>query len=92
MEHLKLLFVDDEEELVSAVVERLELRGIAAVGVTSGDGSSSGELRRREQFCNSMPRIEILRFCPVPCNEVAPLDRAQIGTGRKTDVKCCSRS
>jgi DNA-binding NtrC family response regulator len=37
MEDLKLLFVDDEEELVSAVVERLELRGIPAVGVTSGD-------------------------------------------------------
>lgn len=34
---LKLLFVDDEEELVSAVVERLEIRGIHAVGVTSGD-------------------------------------------------------
>ena len=28
MEHLKLLFVDDEEELVSAVVERLELRAL----------------------------------------------------------------
>jgi DNA-binding NtrC family response regulator len=37
MEHLRLLFVDDEEELVSTVVERLELRGIDAVGVTSGD-------------------------------------------------------
>ena len=37
MENLRLLFVDDEEELVSAVVERLELRGIDAVGVTSGD-------------------------------------------------------
>jgi DNA-binding NtrC family response regulator len=37
MDHLKLLFVDDEEELVSTVVERLELRGIDAVGVTSGD-------------------------------------------------------
>jgi DNA-binding NtrC family response regulator len=36
-DHLKLLFVDDEEELVSTVVERLELRGIDAVGVTSGD-------------------------------------------------------
>lgn len=34
---LTLLFVDDEEELVSAVVERLELRNIDAVGVTSGD-------------------------------------------------------
>ena len=33
----RLLFVDDEEELVSAVVERLELRGIDAIGVTSGD-------------------------------------------------------
>ena len=37
MEHQRLLFVDDEEELVSTVVERLELRGIEAVGVTSGD-------------------------------------------------------
>ena len=37
MEHLRLLFVDDEEELVSTVVERLELRGIDAIGVTSGD-------------------------------------------------------
>ncbi len=37
MDHLKVLFVDDEEELVSAVVERLDLRGIDAVGVTSGD-------------------------------------------------------
>ena len=37
MEHQRLLFVDDEEELVSTVVERLELRGIEALGVTSGD-------------------------------------------------------
>jgi DNA-binding NtrC family response regulator len=37
MEHLRLMFVDDEDELVSALVERLELRGIDAVGVTSGD-------------------------------------------------------
>ena len=37
MDHLKVLFVDDEEELVSTVVERLELRSIDAVGATSGD-------------------------------------------------------
>ena len=37
MSDLKLLFVDDEEELVSALVERLEIRGVDAVGVTSGD-------------------------------------------------------
>ena len=37
MENQRLLFVDDEEELVSTVVERLELRGIESVGVTSGD-------------------------------------------------------
>ena len=30
------MFVDDEEELVSAVVERLQLRGIEARGATSG--------------------------------------------------------
>jgi len=34
---LRLLFVDDEEELVSAVIERLQLRGIDGVGVTSGE-------------------------------------------------------
>jgi len=33
---LRVLFVDDEEELVSAVVERLEIRGVAARGVTTG--------------------------------------------------------
>lgn len=37
MGQLRLLFVDDEEELVSAVVERFELRGIDGVGATSGD-------------------------------------------------------
>ncbi len=33
---LRVLFVDDEEELVSAVVERLEIRGVAARGATTG--------------------------------------------------------
>jgi len=33
---LRVLFVDDEEELVSAVVERLQLRGIEAQGATTG--------------------------------------------------------
>lgn len=36
MERLRVLFVDDEVELVSAVVERLELRDIAACGATTG--------------------------------------------------------
>jgi DNA-binding response OmpR family regulator len=45
---LKLLFVDDEEELVSAVVERLDIRGIAAVGVTSG--YEALQRLREEQF------------------------------------------
>lgn len=36
METFRVLFVDDEEELVSAIVERLELRNIAAYGATSG--------------------------------------------------------
>jgi DNA-binding NtrC family response regulator len=34
---LRVLFVDDEEELVSTVVERLELRGIEATGAVSGE-------------------------------------------------------
>jgi DNA-binding NtrC family response regulator len=36
MDSVRVLFVDDEEELVSAVVERMQLRGIKASGVTSG--------------------------------------------------------
>jgi DNA-binding response OmpR family regulator len=36
MERLRVLFVDDEEELVGTVVERLGFRGIAAVGALSG--------------------------------------------------------
>lgn len=36
MDRLRVLFVDDEEELVSAVVERLGLRGIDAKGALTG--------------------------------------------------------
>jgi DNA-binding NtrC family response regulator len=35
-EALRILIVDDEEELVSALVERLNLRAFQAAGVTSG--------------------------------------------------------
>lgn len=37
MSGLRVLFVDDEDELVGAVVERLELRNIQATGATSGE-------------------------------------------------------
>ena len=37
MDGIRVLFVDDEEELVGAVVERLELRNIEATGATSGE-------------------------------------------------------
>jgi DNA-binding NtrC family response regulator len=36
MDNLRVLFVDDEEELVSTVVERLQLRKIDARGALSG--------------------------------------------------------
>ena len=36
MDQLRVLVVDDEEELVDALVERLNLRGIVAHGVTTG--------------------------------------------------------
>jgi len=39
MEGLRVLIVDDEEELVSALVERLRLRGFAAHGVTDGSAA-----------------------------------------------------
>lgn len=35
MKPIRVLLADDEEELVTALVERLELRGIAADGVTT---------------------------------------------------------
>ncbi|MFW6330983.1 MAG: response regulator [Gemmatimonadota bacterium] len=37
MEPVRVLIVDDEEELVSALTERLELRGFIASGATSGE-------------------------------------------------------
>ncbi len=36
MESMRILIVDDEDELVSALVERLNLRGFQAEGVTTG--------------------------------------------------------
>ena len=36
MDKNRVLIVDDEEELIAALVERFELRGIEAVGVTTG--------------------------------------------------------
>ena len=36
MEPLRVLIVDDEEELVTTLVERLEIRGISAHGVVTG--------------------------------------------------------
>jgi len=41
MEGLRVLIVDDEEELVSALVERLTLRGFTAHGVTDGSSALS---------------------------------------------------
>ncbi len=35
-EDLKVLIVDDEDDLVSTLVERLEIRGVDATGVCSG--------------------------------------------------------
>jgi DNA-binding NtrC family response regulator len=42
MQPIRVLLVDDEEELVSALVERMQLRGIDAEGLTK-----SGEALRR---------------------------------------------
>jgi len=36
LKRLKVLVVDDEEELVTALVERLDIRGFDSEGVTSG--------------------------------------------------------
>jgi len=36
MEKMRVLLVDDEEELVTTLVERLEIRGHTAVGVLTG--------------------------------------------------------
>lgn len=67
------LIVDDEEELVSTLVERLELRGFEAVGVRNGD-EALGRVRagpvdvvvldvklRGEDGVEVMKRIKALR-------------------------------
>lgn len=46
--NFKVLIVDDEEELVLTLVERLEFRGIAAKGVTKG--SDALACLRKEDF------------------------------------------
>jgi DNA-binding NtrC family response regulator len=48
MEPLRVLIVDDEAELVSALVERLNLRGFRARGVTAGEEAL--ELLGRESY------------------------------------------
>ena len=48
MKDLKVLVVDDEEEFVSALVERLSLRGIYAVGIS--DGTQAVETVTRDDF------------------------------------------
>ncbi|HPY16526.1 MAG TPA: response regulator, partial [Polyangiaceae bacterium] len=37
MDGMRVLLVDDEEELVETIAERLELRGIVAETVTNGE-------------------------------------------------------
>jgi DNA-binding NtrC family response regulator len=39
VDQLRVLVVDDEQELVDALVERLQLRGIEAEGVTTGSAA-----------------------------------------------------
>ena len=45
---MRVLLVDDEQELVETLAERLSIRGIEARWVTSGDGAL--ELIDREEF------------------------------------------
>jgi DNA-binding NtrC family response regulator len=37
MDHIRVLLVDDEEEFVTTLAERLELRGVAVTAVTDAD-------------------------------------------------------
>ena len=39
MDQINVLLVDDEEELIAAWVERIELRGMKAEGVTNGNAA-----------------------------------------------------
>jgi DNA-binding response OmpR family regulator len=48
MDQLRVMIVDDEEEFVSTLVERLELRRIDSVGVTNG--VEAVELIRQQAF------------------------------------------
>ena len=48
MDRLRVLLVDDEEELVATISERLMLRGIEADGVTTG--AEALKLARDKEF------------------------------------------
>ena len=48
MDRLRVLLVDDEEELVATITERLMLRGIEADGVTTG--TDALKLARDKEF------------------------------------------
>lgn len=48
MDQLRVLIIDDEEEFVSTIVERLELRGVDCAGVTTG--LEAIELIRQQPF------------------------------------------
>lgn len=48
MQPLKVLVVDDESELVSALVERLEIRGFEATGLS--DGTQAVEEAKRTRY------------------------------------------
>ncbi len=46
-EHFRVLIVDDEDDLLSTIVERLEFRGIETVGVQTGE-QALAKIREQE--------------------------------------------
>jgi len=87
MSNLKVLLVDDEEELVTTLVERLQWRGLQATAVTSGPAAM--ERLRQEHFDVAvidlkMPGIDGLELRDLISQEF-PTVRVFLATGHGRD-------
>jgi DNA-binding NtrC family response regulator len=91
MEPLRVLIVDDEEELVQALVERLQLRKIDATGVTSGSEAleridcDSYDVMLVDVKMPGLGGIELVRLVKSKCPKMAVV--LLTGHGSSQDAK-----
>ena len=83
MEQLTIVLVDDEEEFVSTLAERLELRGLRATATTDGEHGLEAVTRLRPRVAVvdvKMPGIDGLKLLR-RIREVSPATQVILLTG-----------